>query len=542
MTNRLVKTALGLAVAATSLASIATAAEQPVFLKAPTRVTTTTDTKGVGYPDARKIVADSRGTLSIAYRTQAAGDAAHVFVVRNSNGSWGTPMRAEGINGLIQRVPAIGIGSDDSMQVSWYGIDPVYKSPSDYRQIKHVSGTRDGSWSGDGGNYYNIAPIKDTNSCLSSSKWWQEHPAVQVGRGKVNGTVKNDVMFIAWESRDSSSCSKGQVRFYARPLDGSAAGFSVKIPSVGSSNFSRPTVVPSADGNTLHALAYGSGNGSRQITWTTSSDGGKTWSAWKFVNGNGKDQRHVSAAVDASNNLHVTWREQSGNYSNIHYGVWNGSTWTTRNLTAGQANAFRTFPSISVFRSDSVAGAPQKVAVVWVQASTAPGEEVETRGNVMLSVRDGASASATAGTWSAPLQLNARAGSGVSAGQATYPSLRWSPYGSQAYIDVVWADGASGSNPLKCPSGGCPIFYSRLNAAGAATPADTGSPVTSVIATPDSSPPVTDAVATDSGTTPSTATPSGSTTTSPATSSSPATSTSTGTSSTMSILRSLLRR
>lgn len=474
MTKRFMRTALGLSIAAASFASIAVAAEQPVFLKAPTRVTTTTDTKGVGYPDARKIVADSRDTLSIAYRTQAPGDAAHVFVVRNQNGSWGTPQRAEDIKGLIQRVPAIGIGNDDSLQVSWYGIDPIYKSPSDYRQIKHISATRDGNWSGNAGSYYNIAPIKDTSNCLSTSKWWQEHPAIQVGRAKVNGSVRENVALIAWESRDSASCSKGQVRFYAKPLDGSAAGFSVKIPSVGSSNFSRPTVVPSADGNVLHALAYGSGNGSRQITWTTSSDGGKTWSAWKFVNGNGKDQRHVTAAVDSKNNLHVAWREQSGSYANIFYGVHNGSAWTVRNLTAGQGNAFRTFPSISVFRSDAVAGAPEKVGVVWVQAASAPSEEVETRGNVMLAVRDGASGSATAGSWSAPLQLNARPGSGVSAGQATYPSLRWAPYGQQAYLDVVWADGASGSNPLKCPSGGCPVFYSRLSAPGAAS-ADTGS-------------------------------------------------------------------
>lgn len=533
MSFRLSPTAVGLAVAAT-LASPLALAGQPVFLKAPTRVTTTTDTKGVGYPDARKIVADSRGTLSLAYRTQMSGDAAHVFVVRNSNGSWGTPMRAENINGLIQRVPAIGLGSDDSLQVSWYGIDPVYKTPSDYRQIKHVSATRDGNWSGDTSAYYNIAPIKDTSNCLSSSKWWQEHPAVQVGKGKVNGTVKNDVMFIAWESRDSASCSKGQVRFYSKPLDGSAPGFTVKIPSVGSSNFSRPTVVPSADGTTLHALAYGSGNGTRQITWTTSTDGGRTWSAWKFVNGDGHDQRHVSAAVDSRNNLHVAYREQSGSYAHILYSVWNGSSWTTRNLTANQGNAFRTFPSISVFRTDSSAGAPEKVGVVWVQAATAPSEEVETRGNVMLSVRDGASGSATAGSWSAPLQLNARAGSGVSAGQATYPSLRWAPYGAQAYLDVVWADGASGTNPLKCPSGGCPIFYARLNDTGAVsssggTTTSTGS---TTVSDPAPAPAPADTTTSTGGTTGGTT--SGTTT--------GGTTTTTSGTSTMSILRSLLSR
>ncbi|MFZ5531558.1 MAG: hypothetical protein ACOY4U_10995 [Pseudomonadota bacterium] len=522
------RTALGLAVAAASLAaSLGHAAEQPVFLKAPTRVTTTTDTKGVGYPDARKIVADSRGTLTLAYRTQAPGDAAHVFVVRNSNGSWGTPMRAENINGLIQRVPAIGVGSDDSTHVSWYGIDPIYKSPTDYRQIKYTSATRDGNWSGDSSSYYNIAPIKDTTNCLSSSKWWQEHPAIQVGKGKVNGSIKADVAFIAWESRDSASCTKGQVRFYAKPLDGSAAGFSVKIPSVGSSNFSRPTVVPSTDGSTLHALAYGSGNGTRQITWTTSSDGGKTWGAWKLISSNSNDQRHVSAAVDANNNLHVAWREQVGSYSNIMYGVWNGSGWTRRNLTATQPSAFRTFPSISVFRTDATAGAPEKVAVVWVQAATAPSEEVETRGNVMLSVRDGISSSANAGSWSTPLQLNARAGSGVSNGQATYPSLRWSQYGAQAYVDVVWADGASGSNPLQCPSGGCPIFYSRLNAAGAAA----AQVATAPTATAEPAPPA-DSTTMGGSTTTST---SGSTTTS-------GTTTTSSTSSTLSILRNLLSR
>lgn len=526
MRLRFAPSLLGLAVAAATLASVATAADQPVFLKAPTRVTTTTDTKGVGYPDARKIVADNKGNLTLAYRTQAPGDAAHVFVVRNSNGSWGTPMRAENIKGLIQRVPAIGVASDDTLHVSWYGIDPVYKTPSDYRQIKYVSATPDGSWSGDYGSYYNIAPIKDSNGCLDSSKWWQEHPAIQVGKGKVNGSLKKDVMFVAWESRDSTSCSKGQVRFYAKPLDGSAPGFSVKIPSVGSSNFSRPTVVPSADGNLLHALAYGSGNGSRQITWTTSSDGGKTWSAWKFVSGNGKDQRHVSAAVDQQNNLHVAWREQtSSSYSTIMYGVWNGSTWSVRNLNAGQASAFRTFPSISVFRSDSGATAPEKVAVVWVQAGSMPSEEVETRGNVMLSVRDGIGASASTGSWSAPLQLNARAGSGVSASQATYPSLRWAPHGQQAYIDVVWADGASGSNPLKCPSGGCPVFHARLNAAGGAT-TGTGSGSTTGTA------PAPDPVATEPAPAPTTEPGSGT----------DSSTTTTTTSSTLSILRSLLSR
>lgn len=523
------RTALGLAVAAASLASpLLHAAEQPVFLKAPTRVTTTTDTKGVGYPDARKIVADSRGTLTLAYRTQMAGDAAHVFVVRNSNGSWGTPMRAENINGLIQRVPSISLASDDSMHIAWYGIDPVYKTPSDYRQIKYASATRDGNWSGNTSGYYNIFPIKDTNGCLSTSKWWQEHPAIQVGKGKVNGSISPNVAFIAWESRDSTSCSKGQVRFYARPLDGSAPGFSVKIPSVGSSNFSRPTVVPSTDGTTLHALAYGSGNGTRQITWTTSTDGGHTWAPWKFVNSNSNDQRHVTAAVDAHNNLHVAWREQVGSYSNIMYGVWNGSSWSRRNLTAAQPSAFRTFPSISVFRTDSTAGAPERVAVAWVQASTAPSEEVETRGNAMLSVRDGISDSATAGTWSAPLQLNARAGSGMTAGQATYPSLRWSQNGSQAYIDAVWADGATGTSPLKCPSGGCSVFYARLNASGAS--ATQGPIVTEPAPVPAPAPaPAPADTTTSDGSTGATGATGGSTTT-------------TSTSSTLSILRSLLSR
>lgn len=471
--SHLTKTMTGLAVTSALLTGTAVAAEQPSFMKGPTRVTTTTDHKGVGYPDARKIVADTKGNLFLAFRTQASGDAAHVFVARQSNGVWNTPTRAENIEGLIQRVPAIGVASDDSLHVTWYGIDPVYKSPSDYRQIKYISGTSDGSWSGDSRNYYNVSPVKDTGNCLSSSKWWQEHPAVQVGKGKSGGSVKNNMMFIAWESRDSSSCSKGQVRFHARPIDGSSAGFTVKIPDTGSSNFSRPTVVPSTDGNTLHALAYGSGNGTRQIVWTRSTDGGRTWKAWQAVGASGNDQRHVSAAVDAGNNLHVTWREKSStDHSHIMYAVWNGSAWSKRTVTSGQANAFRTFPSISVFRTGTGSSAAQKVAVVWVQASTMSSDETETRGNVMLSVRDTTNASASAGSWSTPMQLNARSGSGISAGKATYPSLRWSQYGSQAYIDVVWADGAeqgSGST-LRCPSGGCPIFYARLNQGGGSAP------------------------------------------------------------------------
>lgn len=517
-------TVTGLAVTSALLAAPAFAAEQPTFLKPPVQVTTTSDHKGVGYPDARKLVADTRGNLFLAFRTQAPGDAAHVYVARQSNGVWNTPMRAENISGLIQRVPAIGIASDDSLHVSWYGIDPVYKSPSDYRQIKYIRGTTDGNWTGDSRAYYNIAPVKDTSNCLSSSKWWQEHPAVQVGKGKVAGTVQGDMLFIAWESRDSTSCSTGQVRFHARPLDGSSSGFTVKIPSTGSGNFSRPTVVPSADGSLVHVLAYGSLGGTRQIVWTRSSDGGRTWAAWQAVGKSGNDQRHVSAAVDAGNNLHVAWREKtSSSYSQVMYAVWNGSGWSKSTITSGQSSAFRTFPSISVFRTGTASDAPQKVAVVWVQAPSAGSDETETRGNVMLSVRDTTNASATTGSWSAPLQLNARAGSGVSAGKATYPSLRWSRYGTQSYIDVVWADGAeqgSGST-LRCPSGGCPIFYARLNQGGGTSAGSTTATAPEAIPPADASTAPED---TTSGTTNDTGT------------------TSTATRSTYDVLRSLLGR
>lgn len=468
----------GLAVTSTLLASSAALAAQPTFLSAPEQVSATNDTKGMGYPDARKIVADSRGNLFIAFRTKAAGDTTHIFVARNSNGAWGTPVQAENIRGYIQRVPSISVAGDDSLHISWYGIDPDYHTPSDEHQIKYVSATADGNWSSSS-HYYNIHPIADTSGCIGSGqKWWQEHPAVQVGRGKVDGVVKGNVMFIAWESRDNTDCSKGQVRFYAKPLDGSASGFVVKLPKsgAGGGNFSRPTVVPSTDGSTLYLLAYGSGNGTRQIVWTQSTDGGHHWASWAYVDGDGKDQRHATAAVDAGNRLHVAWREKTSSaYSQIRYGIWNGSRWSTATVTSG--NAFRCFPSISVFRSGTAADAPQKVAVTWVQASKAPGNEVDTHGNVMLSVRDSTSANAADGSWSTPLQVNARAGSGMSSGRAAYPSLRWSPYGSQAYIDVAWEDGVQGSSSTNCPSSGCPIFYARLNQGGGSSgsTADSGS-------------------------------------------------------------------
>lgn len=435
----------------------------PSYQGAPVVVAYSTDAKALGYPDSRKLVRDGNGTLSLAFRHRQ-----HIFVAQAPGGAWQPPSQVDTLAGYMQRVPAITLDSANNAHLAWYGLDPVFNSPDDYRQIKYSRSYAYGGWSGAtdtaAGNY-NIYPIYDSNHCLSSSQpYWQEHPVAHIGRGRIGGVSYSDVLYVAWESRDGSkgNCVEGKVRLWRQALSNSQTSLVVKLPDAGltGGNFSRPTVVASYDGQVVYVLASAANSGAKQIVWTRSIDGGVTWSSWSYVQKTGIDQRHVSVAVDSGNRLHLCWRElKSGStrYSQIRYAVYDGSGWSTKTLTSG--DAFRTHPSLTVFR----AGTTEEVAVAWLETGSAPSDEAETRGNVWLSVRSSTSANQATGTWTTPIRLNAPSGSGLSTGRAAYPSLRWSRYGGQDDLDVVWEDGVgSSSGNLVCPSNGCPLYYARL--------------------------------------------------------------------------------
>ena len=388
-------------------------------------VASTEDERALGYPDQRKIARDSHGHLYVAYRRKyriRGLHRHHIFVAKSIDhgASWvvlnnGTPI--ERVSDDTQRVPAIAIDAHDTIHIVWYGNDPR-NTGENQRQIKYSCSHDYGmSWS----NWLNIAEVDG----YKGQSLWQEHPIV---------AVVGDDVFIVWQGLDADT-NVSQVKIVKSIDGGQTWGAWRNVEARGSHNRSRPTLVATND--RLHILAYGDFNGVQQIMWTSSADGGDTWTPWAPVAACRADQRHVSAAVDSSGLLHIVWRQANAvGRSQIHYATYDGHAWSLPVVASASEEKYQFFPSVTIDDTDTV-------WVAWTETahdSSYPKDAPKDGRIVYISKPKG-------GLWNTSSTIPTRRNNGI------YATLR-SDRNRNSDVDLIWLEYSDG--PLHH------IYYCRL--------------------------------------------------------------------------------
>ncbi|MGH9914214.1 MAG: sialidase family protein, partial [Pyrinomonadaceae bacterium] len=385
---------------------------------------TSEDNKSMGYPDGRKIVRDSSGNLYAAYRKKF-NSRHQIFVSKSTNGgsSWfvtngATPISV--VDGdFDQRVPSIAIDSNNTLHVVWYGRDHNFAG-TDERQIKY-------SRSFDGGNswtaWQNIATVDGYNG----ESLWQEHPVVYFDRG--------NTIYVVWEGRDRDHDSQ-QAKFI-KSTDGGNSWTDWK--NIGDTptgnNQSRPTIVVDANGK-IFVICYGFWTNSKQnILYSTSTNGGASFSAWNAVNATNDDQRHPSAAIDSGDKIHLVWREENSvGKTEIRYSKYTSPNWSASSAISVTSGSFQFFPSI--------ANASGSQYVVWTETTDSSGfpSENPATGRIVFAKRLQGSS-----TWA---KSNV-----TSVANNVWGSIRWSANTlNGGTIDIVFQAGSASPFSLKYQS------------------------------------------------------------------------------------------
>lgn len=382
---------------------------------------TSEDNKSLGYPDARKIVRDSSGNLYAAFRKKYNGYY-QIFVSKSTNGgsSWTVPNSPVSTvpGSYNQRVPAIAIDSANTLHVVWYGQDSG-SSGANERQIKYSRSTDGGnSWS----NWLNIAPVSGYNG----SDLWQEHPVIYVDGG--------NNLYVVWEGHDPSHDSP-QTKF-TKSTDGGNFWTSWKNVAPLSTNQSRPTIAVDTNGK-IFVIAYGywSATGKQNILYSSSTDGGNSFSSWNAVSAAGFDQRHPSAAIDSGNKIHLVWRQQnSAGKTEVRYSKYTSPAWASAATISATSGYYQFFPSI--------ANASGSQYVVWTETTNSSGypSENPSTGRIVLAKRlQGSSA------WT---KSNV-----TSVANNVWGSIRWSSHNlNGGTIDIVFQSGSASPYSLKYQS------------------------------------------------------------------------------------------
>jgi hypothetical protein len=234
-------------------------------------------------------------------------------------------------------------------------------------------------------------------------------------------------LYIAWQGRTPQN--KLSQIILIRSTDGGKHWTDWRI--IGESQqyaYSRPTLLATHDGSILYLIMYGGDDHGRFVWWAQSTDHGNTWTPWQAVAQGQQDQRHVSAAIDGQDHIHLVWRQQpEGSKSDstptqLYYALFDGKSWSKPVEPAAQADQFQLFPSLTVDDHN----APW---IAWMQTPTVelPKEDPTDGEAFITTLRQG--------HWQPPRQLS-------NATTALYPNLRRDLPSTNSQIDALWLEAA----------------------------------------------------------------------------------------------------
>ncbi|TMI22837.1 exo-alpha-sialidase [Candidatus Bathyarchaeota archaeon] len=305
-------------------------------------IASTTDWQGLAWGETRKLAESSNGTLYIGYRSQERGGQGYKAFVDFSNDHGVTWAHLGGgpifPSTQIQRVPALAMGSNDVLQVVWYGELGASAGGVD-RQIWYSR------WTGNAWLTPKIIPEHiDGFQQATDPTHWQEHPDIIVDR------FDPIRLYVVWEGTDLSNLALGNcgstncdTPMFTMSTDmgdtwssgpGLATGTYYKLAQPNAESHSRPGIVEDSN-MALHVTWYRNdpGLGARSlIRYVVSTDGGATWSSETapIPTTYGSDQRFPSMSADSQGRVHLVWKEKNLLLSQNQtlYSVLSGGSWS----------------------------------------------------------------------------------------------------------------------------------------------------------------------------------------------------------------------
>lgn len=317
------------------------------------------DIKGLGYSGQNKLVSNSKGQIFTTYRKKV-NEQYSVFVSKLiiENGQLkaekGVNVSNPDENLASQRVGSLFVDSKDNIHLVWYGEN---ENGNSGRQIKYAK-------SNNNGETWTEPIVISTVEGFNKEDLWQEHPSVIVD--------SEGIIYIAWEGKDKTHSSQ-QIKF-SKSADGIIwSDWKNILPN--NSSQSRPNILVNSKGD-LFVLAYSrSGLENQQIWFTKSADKGESWSDWQRVSSSGTDARHVDAATDNNDNIHITWRQGEENKkSQIYYSKYSNKEDFSKPLKVAPSNVYQFFPQIGLGKKD-------EIYISWIETdkkSNYPEDDPET--------------------------------------------------------------------------------------------------------------------------------------------------------------------
>jgi hypothetical protein len=106
--------------------------------------------------------------------------------------------------------------------------------------------------------------------------------------------------------------------------------------------------------NHIHVVWLDDTSGNNEIYYKKSTSGGATWARHKRLTWNSGNSSWPRMAIDSNSYIHVVWHDDTPGQAEIFYkrSTKSGTTWTTRRLTHNSGDSW--FPSITTDSDNSI--------------------------------------------------------------------------------------------------------------------------------------------------------------------------------------------
>jgi hypothetical protein len=264
------------------------------------------------------IASDSMDNIHMVWTDETPGNS-EIFYKKSTNGgsSWSTKRLTW--NSGVSSGPEISTDSSDNIHVIWWDDTPgnseiFYKKSTNYGS----------SW---------------TSKRLTWTSGSSAFPAI--------ATDTSDNIHIVWFDDTPGN----REIFYKMSTNG-GSDWTTKRLTWNSSFSSSPAIATDSSDN-IHIVWWDLATGDYQVFYKKSTDGGSSWSTKRLTWSSGNSLTQV-IAVDSSNNIHVTYQDDTPGNFEIYYkkSTNGGSSWTTKRLTWNLGNSYPS--AISADSSDYI--------------------------------------------------------------------------------------------------------------------------------------------------------------------------------------------